>query len=261
MTFALYSLVLFIVCMAGACLPLISKLTDSQKHLLIAISAGIFLGLIFWLFLPESYELTVEHGGHDFDVVCYGIVAGFLVIALIDCIIKHHHLSSCPCEMHDDEHSHEMLSMSAFIGLSIHACFDGLALAAATMGGETLGAVALGGMCLHKFVETFSLSSSLLLTDESDRSKILYLTGFSLITPIMGLIFFLFLNGFDVDEVAGIPMSFATGTFMFVTFCNLLPEAYHRNDHNLKTFIFIVIGIAIAAICMTLVGMTGGHDH
>lgn len=261
LVFAGYAAILFAVCIAGAYLPQIRQLTDAQKHLLIAISAGIFLGLIFWLFLPESYELTVEHGGHEFSTVCYGIIAGFLVLALIDCIIKQFHVHSCPCELHEDEHAHEMLSFSAFVGLSIHACCDGLALAAATMGGETLGAVALGGMCLHKFIETFSLSSSLLLTDADRRTRWLQLLGFSLITPLMGVIFFMFLNGIDIDEIAGIPMAFATGTFMFVTFCDLLPEAYHRNDHSVKTFVFIVIGVAVTAICMTLVNMVGGHTH
>ena len=261
LVFAGYSAILFAVCMAGAYVPQIRTLNDDQKHLLIAITAGIVLGLLFWLFLPESFELTVEHGGHEYSTVCYAIVAGFLVIAFIDVLIKYHHMASCPCELEEDEHSHEMVSISAFIGLSIHACCDGLALAAATMGGETLGAVALAGMCLHKFVETFSLSSSLLLTDEDRKTKWMYLTGFSLITPIMGMIFFLFLSGMEVHDIAGIPMSFATGTFMFVTFCNLLPEAYHRKDHELKTFLYIVIGIALAALCMTLVNTMGGHTH
>ena len=98
LVFALYSLVLFAVCMAGAYLPQIRQFNDTQKHLLIALTAGIFLGLLFWLFLPESYELTVEHGGHDFSVMCYAIVAGFLIISFIDILIKirfgegvHHH--------------------------------------------------------------------------------------------------------------------------------------------------------------------------
>ncbi len=261
LVFAGYAAILFVVCMAGAYLPQIRQLNDSQKHLLIAITAGIFVGLLFWLFIPESFELSVEHGGFDFHDVCIAIVAGFLVISLIDVIIKHHHMAACPCELHEDEHSHEMVSISAFIGLSIHACCDGLALAAATMGGETLGVVALSGMCLHKFVETFSLSSSLLLTDEDSRTKWMYLTGFSLITPIMGMVFYLFLNGLDVEGISGIPMAFAAGTFMFVTFCNLLPEAYHRKGQDLKTFVFIVIGVAIAAGVMTLVNMMGGHSH
>ena len=265
LVFALYSLVLFAVCMAGAYLPQIRQLNDTQKHLLIALTAGIFLGLLFWLFLPESYELTVEHGGHDFSVMCYAIVAGFLIISFIDVLIKirfgegvHHHGHD---EDDDDDHAHELVSISAFVGLSIHAACDGLALAAVTIGGETLGAVALGGMCLHKFIETFSLSSSLLLTEDDKKRRWMYLTGFALITPIMGMVMFLFLNGIDVDGITGIPMSFAAGTFMFVTFCDMLPEAYHRKDNSLRTFFVIVIGLVIAAACMTVVNMVGGHHH
>jgi len=268
LVFALYSLILFVICMAGAYLPQIKQLNDRQKHLLIALTAGIFVGLLFWLFLPESYELTVEDGGHSYSVMCYAILAGFLVISLIDVLIKirhgdghHHHHHDDDDDDDEDEHSHQIVSLSAFIGLSIHAGCDGLALAAATLGGETLGAVALGGMCLHKFIETFSLSSSLLLTENDVRKRWAYLTGFALITPIMGMVMYLFLNGIDVEGIAGLPMAFAAGTFMFVTFCDLLPEAYHRKDNSLRTFIFVVIGVAIAAVCMTLVNMAGGHHH
>ena len=256
-----YMLILCIVSAVGAYLPQIRKLDDRQTHFLIALSAGIFLGLLFVMLVPEAYELSVEHEGHSFDMVSYLLLAGFLLMALIDVLIKHFHMASCPCECHQDDHKHEITSLSAFIGLSVHAICDGLALAAAIIGGDEIGFVALVGMCIHKFVVLFSLSSSLLLTDKDTRGRWLYLVAFILISPIAAIVFFLFFSGFDVHDVAGLPMAFAAGTFMFVTFSNMLPEAFHRKDHELASFIIVVIGVCISVATILLVGAVGGHSH
>ena len=257
--FLCYAAVMFVVCMIGSYLPQIRELNDSQKHLLIALSAGIFLATLFCLFIPESFELTVESGDFEADQMAYMMLFGFLLLAFIDMFIKHIHSHECDCELHEDEHKHELVSISAFIGLSIHAACDGLALAAACFGGEEIGIVALGGLCLHKFVETFSLSSSMLLSDDDPRERWMYLIGFSLITPVLGTLFFLFFNGLDVDSIAGLPMCFATGTFMFVTFCDILPEAFHREKTDVKAFATVVLGALLAILTLYLITLMGAE--
>lgn len=257
--FLCYAAVMFVVCLIGSGLPQIREFNDSQKHLLIALSAGIFLAILFCLFIPESFELTVESGDFQASQMAYMMLFGFLLLALIDMLLKHFHAHACACELHVDDHKHELVSISAFIGLSIHAACDGLALAAACFGGEEIGIVALGGLCLHKFVETFSLSSSMLLSDDNKRERWTYLIGFSLITPVLGTLFFLFFNGLDVDSIAGLPMCFATGTFMFVTFCNILPEAFHRERSDLKSYGMVALGAIMAALALYLIALMGAE--
>jgi len=242
-------------------LPQIRKMDDRQTHFLIALSAGIFLGLLFVMLIPEAYEQSVHHEGRSFETVSYLLLAGFLLIAFVDVLIKHFHMASCPCECHQDDHKHEITSLSAFVGLSVHAICDGLALSAAILGGEEIGLVALVGMCVHKFVVMFSLSSSLLLTDKDARGRWFYLVAFILISPVSAIVFYLFFSGFDVDDVVGLPLAFAAGTFMFVTFSNMLPEAFHRKDQELKSFIFVMIGVCISVVTILLVNLVGGHSH
>lgn len=256
-----YMLILCAVSAVGAYLPQIKKLDDRQTHFLIALSAGIFLGLLFVLLIPEAYELSVEHEGHSFELVSYLLLGGFLLMAFIDIMIKHFHMVGCPCECHRDDHKHEIVSLSAFIGLSVHAICDGLALAAAILGGDEIGFVAVVGMCIHKFVVLFSLSSAMLLTDKDLKSRWTYLGAFILISPVAAIIFYLFFSGFSVHAIAGLPMAFAAGTFMFVTFSNMLPEAFHRKDHELEAFIIVVIGVLVAIVSMLIVNAVGGHSH
>jgi hypothetical protein len=57
-----YMFILCVVSAVGAYLPQIRKMDDRQTHFLIALSAGIFLGLLFVLLIPEAYELLRAAG-------------------------------------------------------------------------------------------------------------------------------------------------------------------------------------------------------
>ena len=103
----------------------------------------------------------------------------------------------------------------------------------------------------------FSLSSTFLLSDEEKSTIMKYLVGFSLITPVAALISFLVFNGIDVDGMVGLPLAFSAGTFMYVAFCHMIPEAFHRKNQDLRSFVFLVAGILIAAVVFTVFG----HSH
>ena len=256
LTFVIYTVALIGVSLLGAYMPYIRKLTDTQVHLLIAMSAGIFLGILFFLLLPEAIHECTE-GGIDEKIMMIVVLAGFLVILLVDVLIKHFHMAGCPCECHEDQHRHRMGSISAFIGLSVHAFVDGLVLAAGLIADSNIGWLALGGMCVHKFVVLFSLSSTFLLSDEDKSTIMKYLISFSLITPIGAIISFLILNGVSIDGTVGLPLAFSAGTFMYVALCDMLPEAFHRKNQDLRSFLFIAAGIAIAAAVFLFIG----HGH
>ena len=256
LTLLIYTIALIAVSLLGAYMPYIRKLTDTQIHLLIAMSTGIFLGILFFLLLPEAIHECAE-GNIEEKYMMIFVLAGFLTILLVDVLIKHFHMAGCPCECHEDQHRHRIGSLSAFIGLSVHALVDGLVLAAGLIAGNDIGWLALAGMCVHKFVVLFSLSSTFLLSEEDKRTIMRYLITFSMITPIGAVISFLILNGASVDGMIGLPLAFSAGTFMYVALCDMLPEAFHRKNQDLKSFLFLSIGIAIAAAVFLLIG----HAH
>ena len=71
------------------------------------------------------------------------------------------------------------------------------------------------------------------------------LFGFSLITPVAGLLFFLALSEVDVETLTGIPLAFAAGTFMYVSMCNMLPEAFHRKKQDSMSLVLVLVGIVL----------------
>ncbi len=249
--FLIYSLAILAISMIGAYLPRIRTLSDRQIHLLVALSAGIFLGLLFLMLLPEAIH-EMEHGGFDIHYAMYAILAGFILVLLVDTWMKNRHMVQCPCGGCSDTHGHKLTSMSSFAGLSVHAACDGLALAATFLAGEEVALVSTLGMCIHKFVVLFSLSSMTLVTDIPKRKSMRYLLMFGLITPISGLVFFGLLSGVGGwADFTGIPLAFAAGTFMYVALCDILPEAFHRRDQNNKSLALLILGILII-LAMTL---------
>jgi len=253
-TFAVFILAILVVSIVASLLPLMIKMNDKQAHLLIALSAGIFTGVLFLMLLPEAIEESID-SGYSAQTIMYALITGFLIVFIADVILKHYYKAECACEKCMDLHSHDMTSMSAFIGLSIHACFDGLAIASAFIIGTDIGGMVIIAMCIHKTVEVFSLSSTFLMSNKKKQAK-RYLLSFCFITPLAAVISYAFLDGISL-EWTGIALSISAGIFMFVTMCNMIPEAFHRKKYDLESLAFMLIGIAIVVAAVIFATMAG----
>ena len=148
--------------------------------------------------------------------------------------MKHRHMGTCSCECCQDAHSHRLTSTSSFIGLAVHAACDGLALAATFLAGEDVGLIATIGMCIHKFVVLFSLSATTVLAGDDSRKAYPRLLGFSLITPVAGIVFFL------REYFAGIPD-------------DLLGSARLDGLDDMGIFFRIVMPLSVPAVVAQLV--------
>ena len=234
LVFVAYAAVLVAVSMAGALLPRAKKLDEENACRLVALSTGIFIGLLFTMLLPQAFE-ECGHGSFGAHGAALAVMAGFILVFFIDFFLDR-----------GEPHHHGMDSLSSMAGLSVHAVCDGMALAATFIAGEEVGLMATAGMCIHKFVVLFSLSSSMLLSDPDAKRSAKKLLGFSLVTPAAGIVFMLFFSGLDFDQYTGIPLAFAAGTFMFVALAHMLPDAMEDRG-NWKTAALIAAGIALMA--------------
>jgi zinc transporter ZupT len=252
--FLLYSLALIGVSLVAAFLPQYGKVKGKNIHHMVAVSTGIFLGLLLFMLLPEAIEES-EEGGFDTHYVMFVLALGFILILILNVILKERHAATCAC--HAGEHYHEATSISSFIGLAIHAACDGLALAAMFMAGEEVGLMATIGFSIHKFAELFSLSSTMLMTKLDKRKAMIRLIGFSLITPIAGLIFVALFGDMEVEGLLGLPLAFAAGTLMYVTMCDMVPESFGHSDKRYRTTALIILGVAL----MLAVALLFPHAH
>lgn len=251
-SFLICTLLITIVSFIGAYLPITTRTTDKELHLMVAFSAGVFLGILLLILLPEALNESMTDGIFSETKVMhvmYLMISGFLIMFVLDFLLKHYRKSECDCDECVEHHSHEIGSVSAFIGLSIHACLDGLALAAAFLIGENVGLMILIALCLHKGVEVFSLSSTLLLGGKRNKS-FMYITVFCFITPIAALLSY-FMIGSVESDVTGLAFAFSAGVFMFVTMLHMIPEAFHRKDIDIKSLALMLVGL-VMIICVVI---------
>ena len=252
----IFAVVVFAISMLGAYLPMTIKAGPRLMHLMVAFSSGIFLGILFLMLMPEAFEEAPE----SMDAIVW-ILIGFLVVLFINVILKHMHISTCPCEeCNDNEHVHELTSISAFAGLAIHAAVDGMILAIGISEGDTMGLMALLAIAIHKFVEVFSLSSTFMLSKTARKKALIYMVVFCLITPIAAFVSMPVVDMLHEIQVY-IPMAIATGTFMYVSIYDLLPEAFHKQKDTLASSFLVLAGITLIATIVLLMMITGGHAH
>jgi zinc transporter ZupT len=250
--------VILAVSLIAAFLPRMMKLDMRQIHLMVALSAGIFLGILFFMLLPETFEEAHESGAGMMDPVLW-IVGGFLVVLFVDVIVKRMHMNRCACEECDDkDHLHEVTSLTAFIGLAIHAVVDGLVIALAIGHGEELAAFVLVGISLHKFADVFALSSIFTLTKIEKKKTLIFMIAFILITPVAAILSMPVVDILE-DFAIFIPLAVATGIFMYVGIYSLLPEAFHERRDSLKSLAIVVAGIIAIALIAILLGDAHGH--
>ncbi len=254
-TVIIVSAVLFGITLVGCYLPFLLKRDNNHLHTLIAFSGGVMLGVLFIMLLPEALHETVE-AEFDFDTACYMVLAGFVLLFVIDFLVK----TYLGFDEHgEDEHAHSITSLSAFSGLAIHSFFDGLALAAAFTAGEDVGLLVLVGLCLHKTVVAFSLASTMIM-GENPRTAWTYLIIFSLVSPLATVASYAFLNSGEFSYT-GPALCLSAGIFMFVTMCDILPEAFHHRGNDPKQLLCLLLGLAVAIIVATVSGMLMGDIH
>lgn len=221
----------------GALPPLLWRWSDRQLHLFVAFGAGVFLGTVFFHLIPET--ITNKPGSLN----NFMLLNGFMIALFVERVLVRHSHHDC-----DDkaEHRHQVLGISAFIGLSIHSLMAGFALGA-SFSTPDLAFVIFLAIISHKTVAAFSLSTVFKLSQIPLRRSILMLVTFAICTPIGALISIPLIDVLRDIHVT-VPASLAAGTFIYVATMDLLPEAFHDIKKRLTTFIALSIGIIVMLI-------------
>ncbi|XP_045162406.2 zinc transporter ZIP3-like [Mercenaria mercenaria] len=143
------------------------------------------------------------------------------------------------------------------IALSLHMIFDGLALGLLKDTSKVWELLA--ALSLHKVLVFFTIGVQTLEILASLRKTILVIAIFALMSPC-GIIIgeSINLSGESVakDMSSAILQGVATGTFLFVTFFEILQRELGTGDHDLLKVFTTVVGFALVA-CIRLLE----HEH
>jgi zinc transporter ZupT len=238
----IYSFSVTLVAIGGGLLPLFKKWTDRQLHMFVAFGAGTILGAIFFHLLPDSLELGSP------KVALAMVFAGFIIVFLIERMLRGGHVHA-PSE--SALHKHQVVGITALVGLSVHTLIGGFGLAAGMVDPE-VGFIIFIAIIVHKATEAFSLSTIFRLADFSLRKSLLLLALYSLLTPIGALVSLPFVEALNNINLS-IPTGLTAGTFFYVAVFDLLPEAFHAKGGKLLPFALLLAG----AFIMYAIKLTG----
>ncbi|KAL7291129.1 hypothetical protein TKK_0015255 [Trichogramma kaykai] len=276
--------------LAGS-LPLVMNLSEDKLQLVSVLGAGLLVGTALSVIIPEGVRAlfsgaihtsttTAQDGAQDAEkhedtdlhsLIGLSLVLGFVFMLLID---------QCTTKKTGGKEK----SVTATLGLVVHAAADGVALgAAATTSQSDVELIVFLAIMLHKAPAAFGLVSFLLHEGVEKRKIQRHLLIFSLAAPCLAVITYFGIGKEGKETLSnvnatGIAMLFSAGTFLYVATVHVLPElmtrvnssythlptdsvsslpSNHNHSHGLKfkEIIALVVGCFLPAI------ITTGHHH
>ena len=150
-----------------------------------------------------------------------------------------------------DVSHHASRSLVLVIALSLHRIFEGMSIG---LKYTTLGVwnLCIAILC-HETVIGFSLGLQFVRNRFSDKRNLIYCCLVSLIMPLGVAIGTLLVEtggkgtNITLDIVNGVLQSISTGTFIYVTFFEILQDEITHADHDMGKVLSLIVGFGVMA--------------
>ncbi len=202
---------------------LLTKFRDPERtrlKQLIALGAGFILAAVFLEAVPE----IALQWGEKMPVAMGWLVAGYLLVQLMEhTIAPHFHFGE---ETHTEEMRRKGAATAAVLALSIHAFFDGVAIASGLLTNFRLGVMLFIAVLLHKIPEGVTVASIILSSGKTMRSA-------QRASAMVALATFAGVLSVAVASPAvkyALPLS--AGVTLFIAASDLIPEINHSGRHD-----------------------------
>lgn len=230
-------------------IPLLMKKKISEGVLLflLSMSVGVLLSTVFINFLPEIYSEQVAHAHEISFKVPFSILAGFLVMFIVEKFIHAHHEKGCEGDHCGHSHAYNLAPVN-LIGDGIHNFIDGLVIAGSFAVNTSVGIAATLSIIFHEIPQEIA-DFGVLLYSGLSRKKALLFNFLSALTSVLGVILGVYLIK-NIHGFVELIIPFAAGNFTYIAATNLLPEL-HRHCKLKDSIIHltaILIGIGIVVL-------------
>jgi zinc transporter ZupT len=197
-----------------------------QEYLL-ALSAGFILSLVFVELVPES----LRGGGSEAPLL---MLAGYAALHFFEhTVVGHLHFGE---ETHHEVMVSHVASISTFLGLFVHAFFDGFTIAVGMQFDFTIGLLVFIAVLLHKIPEGLTIAS-VMLSARSKRSTAMAASVAIGAATLIGSLAALLLGGVNARLVSG-AFAFSAGIATYVGASDLIPEINHSRNRIIPVLVF-----------------------
>lgn len=194
----------------------------------IALGAGFMMAVALLDMLPESMKFSPTWTPAL-------VLGGYCITHLIEhTITPHFHVGE---ETHAEEFLHRHTGYSVLVGLSVHAMFDGVAIASGFVVSTWLGWLIFIAIFLHKIPVGFTVASITLASGRSRAAAVVSAATLAAATVVGVLVISLLPSWVRV----GLPIS--AGLTMYVAATDLLPEVNREPGIRMALIFFLGVGI------------------
>jgi zinc transporter ZupT len=239
-TIVLYGLVAAIAEILGGSLVVFRKQWPKRvQEYLLALSAGFILSLVFLELIPESIRSL------ELEAPIY-MLLGYAILHFFEhAIVGHLHFGE---EVHTDVMLSKAASISTFVGLFIHAFFDGFAISAGMQYDFYLGVLVFVAVLLHKIPEGLTIASVMLAAAQPRRTALLA-SGAIGVATMLGVLSVFLLSGID-EKIVGTAFAFSAGIATYVGASDLIPEINHSRNRIIPLLVFVGMLLMYASTLM-----------
>jgi zinc transporter ZupT len=206
------------------------RFPHNWERTLLALGAGFLLALVFVDLIPESFRLTANP---DHSVIA--MLLGFSVLHFFEhTLVTHFHFG-------EETHHHPGISHSSALGavggLTLHAFFDGMSIAAVSTAKSSMGILISVAVLLHKIPEGLTVASVMVAGNRSRKETMN--AGFILgLSTILGALIVFFFVSFD-EALIGFLFAFSAGAALYVGACDLIPEINKTRGRKAPILVFL----------------------
>ncbi|XP_056134787.1 zinc transporter ZIP1 [Lampris incognitus] len=150
--------------------------------------------------------------------------------------------------IHVDFHAHSSFrSFILFLSLSLHSMFEGLAIGLQNTDSKVLEICI--AILVHKSIIVFSLSVKLVQSAVPPLWVVAYIGVFAIMSPL-GIAIGIAVTEAQLESgalIQAVLEGLAAGTFVYITFLEILPHELNSSDRQLLKVLFILLGFSVMA--------------
>jgi len=221
----------------GCC---VTNFKQRYLHFGLGLSAGVMVYVAFVELLGSAvFEL-------GFAIANLAFFLGILFIMLIDFYIPHQYIEE---KIQVKEKRLMRAGIFAAIGVAIHNFPEGLAVFVSSFSDLSLGISLAFAIALHNIPEGIAITMPVYFATRSKKKAIWYSFLAGIFEPLAAVIAALFLLPYLTPMVVTFILAFVAGIMVFISFDELLPLTYKKEQNHVSIF-GLILGMFIMAVSL-----------
>ena len=207
-----------------------------RLHLILGFTAGVILGVVAFVVLPEIAALT-NRTHTSFKVPMIALAAGFLGFHVVEKWLLVHNA-------HEAEyagHHHPTVGVASALALAGHSFTDGVAIGLAFQVGHAVGFAVAIAVVGHDFADGLN-TVTLMLTHGNSRRRAVGLLAVDALTPLAGAASTLLYH--VPEQGLLVYLGVFAGFLLYIGASDILPEA-HAGHPSLATLGLTIGGVGL----------------